>query len=186
MLLFLYLYSHQTNWHRHLKPNAWLTSTLWKSYKVTSCWLLVWFSYLTMHGPMNIKSTLWSMSDNLVSSCTTRSKLLFVFGATPRASWFTRFLYHTQRRTIVGRTPLDEWSASCRDLYLRAHNRQTFMSQVGFEPTISAGERQQNLALDRAAAGTDSAVTSGHSYVNIFYDSHHKCHLFPFTKSING
>ena len=37
---------------------------------------------------------------------------LFVFGATApqwaRASSFTRFLYHTQRRTTVGRTPLDE------------------------------------------------------------------------------
>jgi len=34
------------------------------------------------------------------------------------ASSFTRFLYHTQRRTTVGRTPLDEWSARFRDLYL--------------------------------------------------------------------
>jgi hypothetical protein len=28
---------------------------------------------------------------------------------------FTRFLDHTQRRTTVGRTPLDEWSARRRD-----------------------------------------------------------------------
>ena len=28
-----------------------------------------------------------------------------------RTFWFTRFLDHTQRRTTVGRTPLDEWSA---------------------------------------------------------------------------
>jgi len=37
---------------------------------------------------------------------------LFVFGATAphwaRASSFTRFLDHAQRRTTVGRTPLDE------------------------------------------------------------------------------
>ena len=38
------------------------------------------------------------------------------------ASSFTRFLDHTQRRTTVGRTPLDEWSARCRDLYLTTHN----------------------------------------------------------------
>ena len=38
------------------------------------------------------------------------------------ASSFTRFLERTQRRTTVGRTPLDEWSASCRDLYLKTHN----------------------------------------------------------------
>ena len=69
------------------------------------------------------------------------------------------FLDHTQRRTTVGRTPLDEWSARRRDLYLTTqnnHNRQTSMPPVGFEPTISAGERPQSYALDRAAAGTGS------------------------------
>ena len=34
------------------------------------------------------------------------------------------------------------------------HNRQTFMSPVGFEPTTSAGERPQTYALDRSAIGT--------------------------------
>jgi len=38
------------------------------------------------------------------------------------ASSFTRFLDHTQRRTTVGRTPLDEWSARRRDLYLTKYN----------------------------------------------------------------
>ena len=33
-----------------------------------------------------------------------------------------RFLYHTQRRTSVGRTPLEERSARRRDLYLTTHN----------------------------------------------------------------
>jgi len=54
-----------------------------------------------------------------------------------------RFLDHTQRRTTIGRTPLDEWSALRRDLYLtthNTHNRQTDMPSAGFEPTISAGE----------------------------------------------
>jgi len=37
-------------------------------------------------------------------------------------SSFIRFLDHTQRRTTIGRTPLDEWSARCRDLYLTTHN----------------------------------------------------------------
>ena len=62
-----------------------------------------------------------------------------------RASSFTRFLDHIQRRTTDGRTPLDEWSARRRDLYLTIHNtynRHTSMPSVGFEPTISAGERQ--------------------------------------------
>jgi hypothetical protein len=39
-----------------------------------------------------------------------------------RASSFTRFLDHTQRRSTVGRTPLDEWSARRRDLYLTTYN----------------------------------------------------------------
>jgi hypothetical protein len=33
------------------------------------------------------------------------------------ASSFTRFLDHTKRRAIFGRTPLNEWSARRRDLY---------------------------------------------------------------------
>ena len=75
------------------------------------------------------------------------------------ASLFLRFLDHTQRRSTVGRTPLDEWSARRRDLYLttqNTHNRQTSMPPVGFEPTISAGERPQTYALDRAGTGTGS------------------------------
>ena len=51
-----------------------------------------------------------------------------------RASSFTTFLDHTQRRTAVGRAPLDEWSARRRDLYLtthNTHNRQTSMPPGG-------------------------------------------------------
>ena len=73
------------------------------------------------------------------------------------ASSFLRFLDHTQRRTTAGGTLLDEWSARRRDLYLtthNSHNRQTSIPLVGFEPTISAHERPQTYALDRAATGT--------------------------------
>jgi len=90
-----------------------------------------------------------------------RKFCLFVFDATApqwaRASSFLRFLDHTQRRTTVGRTPLDEWSARHRDLYLttnNTHNTQTSRPLVGFKPTISAGERPQTHVLDRAATGT--------------------------------
>jgi hypothetical protein len=38
------------------------------------------------------------------------------------ASSFMSFLDHTHRRTTVGRTPVDEWSARSRDLYLTTHN----------------------------------------------------------------
>ena len=79
-----------------------------------------------------------------------------------RASSFTRFLYHTRRRTTVGSTPLDEWSARRKDLYLtthNTHNRQTTMPLVGFEPTSSPGERLQTYVSDRAATGTGKTLS---------------------------
>jgi len=78
------------------------------------------------------------------------------YRALASSSW--RFLDHTQRRATVGRTPLDEWSIRRRDLYLITHNttQQTSMPPVGFEHTISAGERPKTYALDRAATGTGS------------------------------
>jgi len=90
----------------------------------------------------------------------------FYFGSTApqwvMASSFLSFLDHTQWRTTVGRTPLDEWSTLRRDLYLtthNTHNRQTSIPSVGFEPTISVGERPQTYALDRAAIGTGGIRT---------------------------
>ena len=53
------------------------------------------------------------------------------------ASSFLRFLDHTQRHITVGRTPLDEWSARRRDLYLttnNTHNRQISMPSVDSNP----------------------------------------------------
>ena len=73
---------------------------------------------------------------------TLRSLTLYIY----MEHLFLMFLVHTQRRSTVGRTPLDEWSARRRDLYLTTHdthNRQISMPTVGFEPTISAGERPQ-------------------------------------------
>ena len=66
------------------------------------------------------------------------------------ASSFSRFLDHTQRRTTVGRTPLDEWSARRKDLYLTTHNtlkRRMSVPPVGFETTISADERPQTYVV---------------------------------------
>jgi len=111
---------------------------------------------------MQILSLIWQASDVTAEFSATFKRqffvYLFVFGSTApqwaRNSSFMSFLDHTQRRTTVGSTPLDEWSARRRDLYLtthNTHNRQTSMTLVGFEPTISAGERPKNYALDRAA-----------------------------------
>jgi hypothetical protein len=51
------------------------------------------------------------------------------------ASSFTKFLGHTQRRNTVGRTPLDDRSARCRDLYLTTpnnHNKKALVLLVGY------------------------------------------------------
>ena len=76
----------------------------------------------------------------MILSTLIHSSFLFVFLRNSpqwaRASSFTRFLDHTQRRTTVGRTPLGELSARRRDLYLttrNTHNRQTSKPPVGFE-----------------------------------------------------
>jgi len=55
----------------------------------------------------------------------TRHILFFLWRCGPTramVSTFLRFLDHTQRRSTVGRTPLDAWSARRRDLYLTTHN----------------------------------------------------------------
>ena len=71
---------------------------------------------------------------------------------------FLVFLDHTQRRSTDGRIPLDEWSARRRDLYLTTHdthNRQISMPPVGFEPKISAGERQGRSPADHSLRRPD-------------------------------
>jgi hypothetical protein len=54
----------------------------------------------------------------------------------------------------LGRTPLDETSASHRDLYLithKTHKRHTSMPPRGFEPGVLASELPQTHTLYRAA-----------------------------------
>jgi hypothetical protein len=68
----------------------------------------------------------------------------------------SRFHNHPLRHITLGRTPLDEWPARRRDLYLTTHNthkRQTSMPPVGFETTILVSERPQTHALDCTATG---------------------------------
>ena len=62
----------------------------------------------------------------------------------------------TLRHTTLRRTPLVEWLARRKDLYLTTnnnHKRQTSMPPARFEPKIPANDRQQTHALDRAATG---------------------------------
>jgi hypothetical protein len=75
---------------------------------------------------------------------------LFVFSATgpsgARASSFTRFLDHTQRRITVGRIPLEKWSARRKNLYLTTHNIHE--RQISMPP---GGIRTHNLSRWAAA-----------------------------------
>ena len=62
----------------------------------------------------------------------------------------------TVRLTTLGMTPLDEWSALHRDLYLTTHigyKWQTSMAPSGFKPAIPASERPQTHSWDSAACG---------------------------------
>jgi hypothetical protein len=86
-----------------------------------------------------------------------------------KASSLLRLHDHTQTHTTVGRTPLDEWWARRRDLYLTTHNnhkRQTSMPAAGFEFTMPGSERPQTLALDRAATGSGALHIT---FVRLFY-----------------
>ena len=94
----------------------------------------------------------------------------FLFGMTApqlaMASSFTRFLDHTQRRIAVGWTPLDEWSAHCRDLYLTTHNTHNKRPcpPVGIEPTVSASMWPLTYTSDRAASGTSTYIYCTQQY----------------------
>jgi len=94
------------------------------------------------------------------------------------ASSITRFSRsHTKRRITVGRTPLDEWSARRRDLYLTTHNtnnRHTDVPPAEFEPTIPASERPQTHTVDRAANETGGihVIRQIWNYVDINTLSH--------------
>ena len=62
----------------------------------------------------------------------------------------------TLKPTTLGRTPLGERSARCRDIYLTTYNtrkRQTSMTPAGFEPANLASEWPQTHMLDHVATG---------------------------------
>ena len=68
------------------------------------------------------------------------------------------FLDHTQRRSTVGRTPVDEWSARRRDLYLTTHTKHSQQTDIH----IPGGIRTHNLS--RRAAADLRLRQRGHWY----------------------
>jgi hypothetical protein len=69
---------------------------------------------------------------------------------------FVRFLYHIQWHSTVDRLLWTSDQLVTLPKH-KIHNRQTSMPPLGFEPTISAGERPQTYALDRPATAIDTA-----------------------------
>jgi len=60
------------------------------------------------------------------------------------------------KHTTLCRTPLDEWFARRRDLYLTTHStrkRHTSLPSAGFETAFPVSKRPQTHAFDRAATG---------------------------------
>ena len=56
----------------------------------------------------------------------------------------------TLRHSTLGRTPLNDWSARRRDVYLKTHRiHQTSMFLAGFEPAIPASHRPQKRLRPR-------------------------------------
>ena len=115
---------------------------------------------------------------------------MFVFGATvpqwARASTFTRFLDHIHGRITVGGTRVI--SSSQRPLPDNTqHSQQTNINApVGFEATISAGERPQTYALDRKATVIDNDAYV-HFVILIASGLHHykPCNMFTFVKTVD-
>ena len=76
------------------------------------------------------------------------SMLIFFCRDSPQWAFsFTRFLYHTQRRTTAGRTPLDEWSIRRRDLYLTSHNTTDILAPGGIRTHNLSRRAAANLRL---------------------------------------
>ena len=91
--------------------------------KLCQAWIgLHWYSTLFVH---------WSDKRNL------KEYFMYNFVSFWRespqwgmASSFRKFLNYTQRRTTVGRTPLDESSARFRELYLTTHNNRNWHTSI--------------------------------------------------------
>jgi hypothetical protein len=116
------------------------------------CLLATWLHVKCLHAKnrMNL----------YIQICKNTYSFIFLSFPTWNIRPFRGFCDHTYK--THGRSPLDEWSARRRDLYLHRttqhikHKRQTSMPREGFEPATTTTKRPQTYALDRAATGTYS------------------------------
>jgi hypothetical protein len=84
------------------------------------------------------------------------------------SSFLRFFLDHTQRRTTIGKIPLDEWSARRRDLYLTTHD--THNRQISMPPD---GIRTHNF--NRRAATELRLIPRGYLDRRNIYTGRCKC-----------
>jgi hypothetical protein len=128
---------------------------------VTSLFLADWFSALYTSLVQVFLLRLSNSQDKKTGYCKkiANNFNFFSHGATvrsgPRPPHYRGFTI-TLRHATLGRTPLDEWSARHRNLYLtrdNTHERQTSMPPSGFEPSIPTSEQPHIQALDRAGTG---------------------------------
>ena len=146
------LFRPPVHYHSHFRPswlNAEKQNEKWKSMYISGAKFITniyiySIAVLYLNRRFDIE-TVERMHFPILFSCGVAAQS----GPWSHNSW--RFLDHKHRRTTVGRTPLCEWSGLRRD---NTRNRQTSVPLAEFEPTISAGERPQTYALDRAATGT--------------------------------
>ena len=91
-----------------------------------------------------------------VKSLTLRLLMSYIYMEHP----FLMILDHTQRRTTVGRTPLDEWAARRRDLYLTTHDTHN---------RFDSNPRSQQVSGCRSLTYWDRGFEShrGHGYLSV-------------------
>jgi hypothetical protein len=110
---------------------------------LTSCSILNWFELVQSNAQQqaswSTRSFYHSIKYILIKFCIIIIIIIIIillaFTAHLRvlASSFLRFRDHTQGQSTVGRTPLDEWSAPRRDLFLTntQHSKQTNIHALG-------------------------------------------------------
>jgi len=120
----------------------------------------VWYQRVSVSGKKETVVHIFCSEQNVIRCHRIVVAMCLIF---QQAVFLTFKAVRPPGRTTVGRTPLDEWSARRRDLYVtthNTHNRQTSIPPAVFEPTISSGERSQTYALDRTASGTGIIIIS--------------------------
>jgi hypothetical protein len=100
------------------------------------------------------------------------------------ASSFTRFLDHTQRCATIGRTPLYEWSARRRDLYLTTHNIHRQQTNIHAPGGIRTHDRSRRAAVDLHLRPRGHWVRQMHFWQ--FYDLLHRSTCFDTRASSLG